>query len=91
MRVTDRQVERYGAGAPRAGLQPCFSDATHGITAGDCTQHLCLDHVAPTLYGTSGNVFVYPLRARRRCEYGSALPAACSRRTGSLLTKCAAY
>ena len=37
------------------------------------------------LYGTSGNVFVYPLQAQRRCEYGSALPAASPRRTGSLL------
>ena len=78
MSVTDRQVERYGADAPRADLQPCFNDATHGITAGDCIQHLCSDHVAPALYGTSGNVFVYPLQAQRRCEYGSALPAACS-------------
>jgi hypothetical protein len=73
MSVTDRQAEWYGADAPRADLQPCFNDATHGITAGDCTQHLCLDHVPPTLYGTSGNVFVYPLQARRRCEYVSAL------------------
>ena len=56
MSVTDRQVERYGADAPQADLQPCFNDATHGITAGDCTQHLCSDHVAPTLYGASGNV-----------------------------------
>ena len=78
MSVTDRQVERYGADAPRADLQPCLHDATHGITAGDCTRHLCSDHVAPALYGTSGNVFVYPLRAQRRCEYGSALPAAYS-------------
>jgi hypothetical protein len=78
MGVTDRQVERYGAGVPRADLQRCFSDATHGISAGDCTQHLCLDHVERTLYGTSGNVFVYPLQAQRRCEYGSALSAACS-------------
>jgi hypothetical protein len=76
MSVTDRQVERYGADAPQADLQRCFNDATHGITAGDCTRHLCLDHVASTLYGTSGNVFVYPLQAQPRCEYGSAVRAA---------------
>ena len=85
MSVTDRQVERYGADAPRADLQPCLHDATHGITAGDCTQHLCSDHVAPTLYGTSGNVFVHPLQAQRRCEHGSAPLPPAPRRTGSLL------
>ncbi len=76
MSVTDRQIERYGAGTPQADLQPCFNHATHGITAGDCTQHLCSDHVAPTLYGAGGSVSVFPLQALRRCEYGSALAAA---------------
>ena len=91
MSVTDRQVERYGADASQADMQPCVNDATHGITAGDCTQHLCLDHVAPTLYGTSGNV-LYPLQAQRRCEYGSALPAAWRPDVvGSLLKKRTAY
>ena len=91
MSVTDRQVERYGADASQAGLQPCFNDATHGITVGDCTQHLCSDHVAPTLYGTSGNVFVYPLQAQRRCEYGSALTAAYSLTYWKPAEKRAAY
>jgi hypothetical protein len=70
MIVTDRQVEQYGADVPLAEPQACFNDATHGITVGDCIQHLCSDHVAPMLYVTSGNVFVYPLQAKRRCEYG---------------------
>jgi hypothetical protein len=76
MIVTDTRVERYGAGAPLTGLQRCLNDATHGITAGDCTQHLCPDHVGLTLHVISGNVFVHPLPAQRRCEYRSALAAA---------------
>jgi hypothetical protein len=77
MIVTDTRVERYGAGALLlTDPQRCLNDATHGITAGDCTQHLCPDHVAPMLYVLSGNVFVYPLPAQRRCEYRSALAAA---------------
>ena len=76
MIVTNRQVEQYGANAPLADPQRCFNDATHHITTGEFTQHLCSDHVAPTLYVTSGNVFAYPLQAQRRCEYRSALVAA---------------
>jgi hypothetical protein len=76
MSVTDSQAERYGADAPQSDLRSCCNDATYSIIAGDCAQHLCSDHVAPTLYGASGNVFVYPLQAQRRCDYGSALPAA---------------
>ena len=68
MIVTNRQVEQYGANAPLADPQRCFNDATHGITTGEFTQHLCSDHVAPTLYVTSGNVFAYPLQAQRRCQ-----------------------
>jgi hypothetical protein len=77
MIVTDTHVERYGAGASLlTDPRRCLNDATHGVTAGDCTQHLCSDHVEPTLYVISGNVFVYPLQAQRRCEYRSALAAA---------------
>ena len=73
MSVTDRQVERYGANAPRTDLQPCLHDATHGITACDCTQHLCKDHVAPTLYGTK----------RKRLRVSAASPATLRVRIGA--------
>jgi hypothetical protein len=76
MIATDMQVERYGADAPLTDPQRCLNDATHGITAANWTRHLCSDHVAPMLYVVSGNVFVYPLPAQRRCEYRSALAAA---------------
>jgi hypothetical protein len=77
MIVTDTHVERYGADAPLlTDPHRCLSDATHGITVGGCTQHLCSDHVEPTLYVLSGNVFVYPLQAQGRCEYRSALAGA---------------
>jgi hypothetical protein len=66
MSVTDRQVERYGADASRADLQPCFNDATDGITAGDCTQHLCLEHVAPTLRVRTGAPCRLASRTHRR-------------------------
>lgn len=73
MIMTDAHVERYGADALLLTDPPrCLNEATHGITAGDCTQHLCPDHVAPALYVISGNVFVYPLPGQRRCEYRSA-------------------
>jgi hypothetical protein len=76
MIMTDTHVERYGPATQLTGPPRCLSDATHGITAGDCTQHLCSDHLAPTLYVVSGNVFVYPLQAQRRCEYRPVLAAA---------------
>lgn len=76
MIMTKTRVERYGAVTPLADPQRCLNDATHRITAGDCTRHLCSDHVEPTLYDMSGNVFVHPLQAQRRCEYRSALAAA---------------
>jgi hypothetical protein len=76
MIVTDRQAERHGADTPTADPQRCFNDATHGVTISGSTRNVCSDHVAPTLYVTGGNVFVYPLQAQRRCEYRSALAAA---------------
>ena len=76
MIVTDKHVGRYGADASLlTDPQRCPSDATHGITAGECTQRLCSDHVEPTLYVLSGNVLVYPLQAQGRCEYRSAAAA----------------
>jgi len=75
MIATDMQAERYGADTPLTDPQPCLNDATHRVTAGDRTRHLCSDHVAPTLYVLSGNVLVYPLQAQRRCQYRSATAA----------------
>ena len=75
MDVMDRQVKRYGVGAPLIDPQRCFNDATHVITTGDYTRNVCSDHVAPTLYVWGGNVRVYPLQADRRCEHRSALSA----------------
>ena len=69
MMAMDRQVERYGADAPLTDPQRCSNEATHGITTGDYTRNLCPDHVAPTLHVTGGNVRVYPLQAKQRCEY----------------------
>ena len=69
MIAMDRQVERPGADAPLTDPQRCSNDATHGITTGDYTSNLCSDHVASTLYVTGGNVRVYPLQAKQRCEY----------------------
>jgi hypothetical protein len=76
MIAMDMQVERYGADMPLTDPQPCLNDATHGVTAGDCTRHLCSGHVAPTLYVISGNAFVYPLQVQRRCQYRAVLAAA---------------
>ena len=77
MIVTDTYGERYGAGAPPlADPWRCLNDATHGISAGECTQRLCPDHVEPALCVLSGNVLVYPLRAHGRCEYRPAFATA---------------
>ena len=69
MIAMDRQVERYGADAPLTDPRRCSNDATHGITTGDYTRNLCSGHVASALYVTGGNVRVYPLQAKQRCEY----------------------
>jgi hypothetical protein len=76
MIAMDMHVDRYGADMPLTDPQRCLNDATHSVTAGDCTRHLCSDHVAPTLSVLSGNVFVGPLQAQRRCQYRSVLAAA---------------
>ncbi len=73
MIVTDRQIEQYDTDAPLTDPQRCFNDATHGITSGGYTRNLCSDHVGPTLHVTGGNVRVYPIQAKQRCEYRWAL------------------
>jgi hypothetical protein len=74
MIVMDTKAARHGTDAPLTDSRRCFNGATHGISTGGYTKSLCSDHLAATLYVTGGNVRVYPLDAKQRCDYAWQAP-----------------